>query len=265
MPCYRRALEAGRKRRYRQGDTFLVSLQTLDAKLEVFRTLVQFLQDNGLARRTILAAGEQPTCATEVWASDLTEEGHRLVEAIVRHESPPPQDVGELERLLAKCRGSGADAPGKPSAVASGEEAAVKALERFGRDVVVNARDRVLEEYDLWLASAPRRKPRPQAAPEVQQRDADDKAIATLPAELQALIRRVAVRSVDGAIHHMLWRLSQEFDFDKATLTFDGVEVLGACEEAMAWNGIYWGIYTDEGWYARFSKFGEDGKSSALR
>jgi hypothetical protein len=135
----------------------------------------------------------------------------------------------------------------------------VQALDRFGNEVIATARDRVLETHDLWIATAPGRAPRPQASAGVQQRDADDKRIATLSPELQQLIRRVAVRSVDDAIHHVLWRLSEEFDFEAATLTFDKVELLGSCGEVLAWEGIFGGPYTDRGWYARFSKFGEDG------
>jgi len=138
-------------------------------------------------------------------------------------------------------------------------EQVLPALDRFGREVVVGVRDSAISEYDNGIRRAPKAKPRPDAAMAVQQRDADAKIIAGLPDELRDLIRRQVVDVVDNAIHHLLWRLSQEADFDQASLVFDGIELFTAATETMAWEGLFWGPYAEDGWYARFSEFREHG------
>lgn len=159
--------------------------------------------------------------------------------------------------------------------MAQDEDKVASALDHFGQHVIVWARDFVIDTHDQWVATAPGRESRPWAAVEVQQRDADDKAVAQLPAELQRLIRRVVVRSVDETIHWVLVGLDSHSAHNHegeaepneksgyAKLEYKGIELLSASLDEMAWNGIYWGTGTDEGWYARFSKFGESGNGGS--
>ena len=76
----------------------------------LFRTLVDFLQNNGLTSRTILGTDEDVTKDLEIWASDLTEEGFEFFKnaepkwlaAIDRGKSPT--DTSILKKQLAKMR-----------------------------------------------------------------------------------------------------------------------------------------------------------------
>jgi hypothetical protein len=92
MPCSRREVEVFSNATREGGDFVIDDFSThwfgapagLPAKARAvlaFQTFIYFLQDNGLTRRTILKPGEQPSASTQIWASDLTDEGNRLMEA----------------------------------------------------------------------------------------------------------------------------------------------------------------------------------------
>lgn len=70
-----------------------------------------FLQLNGLTRRVILEPDAQPDKQTEVWTSDLTDEGKKLVESAhmkwlqARAGGADPEDMSLFSAALAKLRG----------------------------------------------------------------------------------------------------------------------------------------------------------------
>lgn len=138
----------------------------------------------------------------------------------------------------------------------------VNALDRFGRDVVVPARDLGLETFDAGIAHAPRT-PTAETAPEVQAMIADYNKLAELPPAIQEAIRRIVLLKINSSIHDLLLRLSEEWMDLKCQLTLDGVDLFHGASEEMYWPGLHGGLYTKTGWYSRFSKFGEYGRPNA--
>jgi hypothetical protein len=126
------------------------------------------------------------------------------------------------------------------------------ALERFGREVIVQARDDTLSWHDAQVKHAPRRVPET-AAPEVKQAAADYAALASLSPELRAMIRRLVVRSTDSALFYVLKYL----DDLEPQLIVDNQEILKC-----VWGEIHGLPLTDEGWFARYSKYGERGDAA---
>jgi hypothetical protein len=127
------------------------------------------------------------------------------------------------------------------------------ALERFAREVVVAARDAAIWWHDTALASAPRSIPRT-AAPEVQADMAEMNRLAAMAPEVQRIVRHMVVSAVDTCIHDFLKNLD-DLGYDGATLIVDGVDVLEPVRHELHGYPL-----TDEGWFARFSKYGEHGE-----
>ena len=82
-----------------------------------FQNLILFLQNNGLTTRTILREGELPTQSTELWTSDLTEDGNELIKAAhfkwleAMERGKQPGDVSILTKALAQIRGTPLKSP----------------------------------------------------------------------------------------------------------------------------------------------------------
>src|SRR5437773_2721858 len=101
--------------------------------------------------------------------------------------------------------------------------AAEAALNRFGREVIVAARDDAIACHDAVLANAARPVSE-EAAPEVKQIRADYAVLASLSAEVRAVIRRLVVLAGDTAIFYVLKYL----DDLGPKLVVDDTEVLDA-------------------------------------
>ena len=127
------------------------------------------------------------------------------------------------------------------------------ALNRFGREVIVQARDDTLSWHDARLKHAGR-PVQESAAPEVKQAAADYAMLASLPPELRAMVRRLVVHSTDSALFYVLKYL----DDLEPQLIVDGQEILKC-----VWGEIHGLPLTDEGWFAQYSKYGERGDASA--
>ena len=126
------------------------------------------------------------------------------------------------------------------------------ALERFGREVIVQARDDTLSWHDASVKNAGRPVQKT-AAPEVKQAAADYAALASLSPELRAMVRRLVVRSTDSALFYVLKYL----DDLEPQLIVDNQEILKC-----VWGEIHGLPLTDEGWFARYSKYGERGDAA---
>jgi len=126
------------------------------------------------------------------------------------------------------------------------------ALERFGRKVIVQARDDTLSSHDAGLKYA-KRPAQPTAAAEVKQRAADYAMLASLSPELRAMVRRLVVEATDAALFYTLKYL----DDLEPQLLVDDQEILKCvrCE-------IHGLPLTDDGWFARYSKYGEHGDAA---
>jgi hypothetical protein len=75
-----------------------------------FRTLVEFLQENGLTRRTVLPDGTEVNHDSELRAVDLTDEGLSFVRSYYEKwrdgldRGKPETDTSRLEKWLASMR-----------------------------------------------------------------------------------------------------------------------------------------------------------------
>ena len=94
-------------------------------------------------------------------------------------------------------------------------------MNRFGREVIVQARDDTLSWHDARLEHAGRPVQKT-AAPEVKQTAADYAMLASLSPELRAMVRRLVVRATDSAIFYVLKYL----DDLEPQLIVDGHEIL---------------------------------------
>jgi hypothetical protein len=127
------------------------------------------------------------------------------------------------------------------------------ALERFGREVIVQARDDTLSWHDARLRHAGR-PVQETAAPEVKQTAADYVLLASLSPEVRAMVRRLVVQSTDSALFHVLKNL----DDLEPQLIVDDQEIMKC-----VWGEIHGLPLTKEGWFAQYSKFGERGDTVA--
>ena len=116
------------------------------------------------------------------------------------------------------------------------------ALDHFGRFLTEYLRDAVIIHFDRLAASFWK-------APGLQSLQVD---LATLPSEHLAVARRALVTGTDAAVHDFLFKLQEQADFDnRIQLTVDGIDIVAASD------GIDGEAYSEDGWYARFSAFGE--------
>ncbi len=136
----------------------------------------------------------------------------------------------------------------------------MEALDRFGQ-IIAAARDRGIKWFDGYTRNRP--KPIPDyAAPEAQAIDRDLNAFAELPPPVRELIRRIVVLSVNATVHDLLERLSNECRQSKGAILLDGIDLFHASWDGMYWPGLEGGLYGDDGWYSRFSRYGEYGKET---
>jgi hypothetical protein len=146
--------------------------------------------------------------------------------------------------------------------MAASRDEIIRAFDDFGREVVVEARDGAISWFDgiMELGVQPVRET---AAPEVQATQADWNALAQLPPETRALFRRLMIGVVNETVHHVLWRLSDAGMSSDAKLTYGAVELMPHGENELGWPALFGGAYTERGWYARFSRYGERGNEPA--
>ncbi len=117
-----------------------------------------------------------------------------------------------------------------------------EALDHFGRFITHHLRDAVIRHFDQLVASHWK-------APGVLALQA---ALADMPPEHLVVARRAVVSATDAAVHDFLFQLQEQAAFDnRIHVAVDGIDVVAASD------GIHGEAYTSDGWYARFSAFGE--------
>lgn len=115
-------------------------------------------------------------------------------------------------------------------------------LDKFGRFVMANLRDRCIEHFD-FLADCRWKAPCLQG---LQQE------LATLSSAQREVARRCVVAGIDSAIHDFLFRLQELADFENDIQIFvDGQNIVPLSD------GIYGEPYGTDGWRARYSRYGE--------
>jgi hypothetical protein len=115
-------------------------------------------------------------------------------------------------------------------------------LEAFGRFLMVNLRDRAIRYCDQLIG-------RKLKAPSVANLQAD---LQTLSGEQLSIVRRCVVRVTDYAIHDFLFQLQECAGLEDAIQIYvNGIDI------AEASDGLHGEPYTEDGWMAKYSEFGE--------
>lgn len=115
-------------------------------------------------------------------------------------------------------------------------------LDKFGRLVMQDLRDRAIDDVDLLAAAHWK-------APAVRALQAD---LAALSKRQRGVVRRCVVRCIDSAIHDFLFKLQELADFENDVQVFaDGKNVVTLSD------GIHGELFGEEGWQARFSRHGQ--------
>jgi len=112
----------------------------------------------------------------------------------------------------------------------------------FGRFLMVHLRDRGIDHLDSSLAGRWK-------APALKKLQ---RALGRLPKSQKLLVRRAFVDALDAAIHDFLFALQEESDFGGPV----AVRVRGKNVAALS-DGLHGELFTEDGWYARFSAHGE--------
>jgi hypothetical protein len=113
--------------------------------------------------------------------------------------------------------------------------------DHFGEFLMIRLRDSVIDKADSLMAAYWK-------APGLQSLQND---LLKLSPEVRAVIRRVVVTAVDDGLHDFLFALGEEYDSGgRIAVLVDGQNV------AAQSDGLHGEPYSDEGWFARFSKHG---------
>jgi hypothetical protein len=116
----------------------------------------------------------------------------------------------------------------------------VDPLDRFGEFIVANLRDKAINFYiglEKGHWKAPSLKP-------LQEK------MKGFSEEQLAVIRECVVQTIDDSIHDFLFALQENHD------TLNDIQILVNGENvAELSDGLHGEPYTEDGWYARFSKY----------
>lgn len=116
------------------------------------------------------------------------------------------------------------------------------AKDTFGRFLMVHLRDRGIDNLDGLLAGHWK-------APSLKKLQ---NALRRLPKSQRALVRRAFVESFDAAIHDFLFALQEETEGGGSVVVRVGGKNVAALSD-----GLHGELFTEDGWYARFSAHGE--------
>lgn len=115
-------------------------------------------------------------------------------------------------------------------------------LDTFGAFLMVNLRDRGIDALGSLLAAHWK-------APSLQKLQAE---LQSLTDAQRVLVRRAFVEALDSAIHDFLFALQEESDSGGAVR----VRVRGKDVASLS-DGLHGELFSEEGWFARFSAHGE--------
>ena len=115
-------------------------------------------------------------------------------------------------------------------------------LSEFGQFLMTRLRDRGIGSLDYLLQAKWK-------APSLKKIQRELQALS--PAQ-RKLVRRAFISSFDGAIHDFLFGLQEQADLDgRIAVTVAGKNV------ATLSDGLQGELFTEDGWFARYSEYGE--------
>lgn len=119
----------------------------------------------------------------------------------------------------------------------------IEPLDKFGKFVVENLRDKAIKYYD-GLENGHWKAPSLKLLQERLQ-DFDNDQLH--------VIRKCIIEVVDSSVHNFLFALQENHEIkNDIQVIVDGINV------AEISNGLHGEPYTEDGWYTRFSTFGEN-------
>jgi hypothetical protein len=121
-------------------------------------------------------------------------------------------------------------------------------LDEFGQFLMTNLRDQGIDSLDRLLAAQSKAPARAKIQHELQ----------ALTAEQRALVRRAFINSLDSAIHDFLFALQDETDRNDGNIA---VTVAGQNIATMS-DGLQGELFTEDGWFARYSTYGEPSENA---
>ena len=116
-----------------------------------------------------------------------------------------------------------------------------KPLDRLGKLVIQSLRDESFEFFEQLTQGH-------WEAPSLQKLQRDVRSLS--PEQLE-IVRRCVRSAVDEGIHSFLFALQEACEKKKLELRIQGDDVLDLTD------GLHGELFTEDGWQARFSKFGE--------
>ncbi|MBD7966648.1 hypothetical protein [Paenibacillus gallinarum] len=120
-----------------------------------------------------------------------------------------------------------------------------EAIDEFGKVLMNDLRDKSIDFFELLVG-------RKWKSPSLQKLQTD---LQSFNEEQIEIIRRILIRSVDSGIHDFLFKLQDQADFDnEIEITIQGVNIISASD------GLHGELFTEDGWYVKFSKYGENNK-----
>jgi hypothetical protein len=117
----------------------------------------------------------------------------------------------------------------------------LNSIDKFGKFLVENLRDRGIQSAEFLLENKWK-------APSLQELQLE---LSKLSDAQKGIVMQTVTQSIDTAIHDFLFAIQEKFDFDNDIQIFvDNQNIVELSD------GVHGEAYTDEGWNAKFSKYG---------
>jgi len=117
-------------------------------------------------------------------------------------------------------------------------------LDAFGTEFTAEARDTSIRMLEVLV--------------EGKQGSEEDRRIANLLLQMSSVEREITIhlvrRFIDTSLHNVLWMIERSDRFDLVARSEDGQEFRSLKEQS---DGLSAEPYTEEGWFARHSAYGD--------
>jgi hypothetical protein len=114
-------------------------------------------------------------------------------------------------------------------------------LDKFGKFIMENFRDRAIDNYQMLSMGKWK-------APSLQLIQSQ---LEQFSEEQKEIIHKVVISCIDHGLHDLLFGLQEAHELgDKIEVFVDGVNL------AEVSDGLHGELFTEDGWYHRFSKYG---------
>ena len=117
-----------------------------------------------------------------------------------------------------------------------------QAVDKFGEVVMTDLRDKTIDFFEILVE-------RKWKTPSLQKLQC---GISELNADQIDLVRKILITSLDTGIHDFLFKLQEQADFEnEIEIKVQGIDIIQASD------GLHGELFTKDGWFANYSKYGE--------